>query len=332
MRKKFTLIIISFILSAFFILLALSIFLPSRARTETVRIAPDMTLREIAGHLSQKGLLRTPRLFIFVTKISGKERKLKAGLYEFPLRSRPFQALRKLLRGETAVVRITIPEGWSAGEIGKLLESKELCTQKEFLSVTLERKMEGFLFPNTYFIPSEFSAVNIAETLRDGFDNVWKPEWNLQAKRIGLSQKEVVTLSSIIEREAQGNAEKPVISSVFHNRLRRKMRLEADPTILYALGSWNTRLTRDLMRTKSPYNTYLHRGLPPGPICNPGEQSIKAALYPARTDYLFFVAVGDGTHIFSRTGSEQNAAVRKIKLRKELEAATQTETGKQAGE
>ncbi len=313
-------------------LLAASIFLPSRAATETVRIAPEMTLREITNHLSQKGLLRTPRLFIFLAKISGKERKLKAGLYEFPLRSRPFQALQKLLRGETAVLRITIPEGWSARDIGKLLENKELCTQKEFLAVTQRQNMEGFLFPNTYFISSEFSAEKIALTLLDGFNSIWKPEWSLQAKRMKLSQKEVVTLASIIEREGQSVAEKAIVSSVFHNRLRKGMRLEADPTILYALGSWNITLTRSLMRTKSPYHTYLHRGLPPGPICNPGEKSIKAALYPAQTNYLFFVAVGDGTHIFSRTGSEQNAAIRKIKLWKELEAATWAETGEQAEE
>ncbi|MFH2069461.1 MAG: endolytic transglycosylase MltG [Candidatus Omnitrophota bacterium] len=325
MRKKYILTIAIIFLGGL-LLLALSIFSPSRARTETVRIAPDMTLREITSHLSQKGLLRTPRLFIFVTKISGKERKLKAGLYEFPLRSRPFQALQKLVRGETAVVRITIPEGWSAREIGKLLESKELCTQKEFLSVTLERKMEGFLFPNTYSIPSEFSAANIALTLRESFNRIWKPEWDLQAKRMGLSQKEVITLASIIEREAQSAAEKAIVSSVFHNRLRRKMQLEADPTILYALGSWNTRLTRDLLKTNSPYNTYLHRGLPPGPICNPGEESIKAALFPTRTNYLFFVAVGDGTHIFSSTSAGHNAAIREIRLRKAAQADTSEQT------
>jgi UPF0755 protein len=327
MRKKYVLIIVIVFLGGL-LLLALGIFLPSRAKTETVRIAPEMTLREITNHLSRKGLLRTPRLFIFVAKISEKEKRLKAGLYEFPFRSSPFQALQKLVRGETAVVRITIPEGWSAREIAKLLERKDLCSQEKFLAVTLEQKMEGFLFPNTYFIPSEFSAEGIAMTFREGFNNIWKPEWDLQAKRVGLSQKDVVTLSSIIEREAQSAEEKAIVSSVFHNRLRKGMRLEADPTILYALGSWSTHLTRHLMRTNSPYNTYLHRGLPPGPICNPGEQSIKAALYPARTDYLFFVAVGDGTHIFSRTGSEQNAAIRKIKLIK----ATQAKTGEQTGE
>ncbi|MFA7329219.1 MAG: endolytic transglycosylase MltG, partial [Candidatus Ratteibacteria bacterium] len=273
MRKKYILTIATAFLSGV-ILLALGIFLPSRAKTETVRIAPEMTLREITNHLSRKGLLRTPRLFILAAKISEKEKRLKAGLYEFPLRSSPFQALQKLVRGETAVVRITIPEGWSAREIAKLLEDKDLCAREKFLAVTLEQKMEGFLFPDTYFISSEFSAEKIALTLREGFNKAWKPEWNLQAKRIRLSQKDAVTLASVIEREAKSTAEKAIVSSVFHNRLRKGMRLEADPTILYALGSWNTHLTRRLMRTNSPYNTYLHRGLPPGPICNPGEQSI----------------------------------------------------------
>ena len=250
MRKKYIRIIVT-VLGGGLLLLALGIFLPSRAKTETVRIAPEMTLREITNHLSQKGLLRTPRLFILVAKISEKEKRLKAGLYEFPLRSSPFQALQKLVHGETAVIRITIPEGWCAREIAKRLEHKDLCSQEKFLAVTLKQKMEGFLFPNTYFIPSEFSAEKIALTLRNGFNSVWKPEWDLQAKRIKLSQNEVVTLSSIIEREAQVDAEKPIVSSVFHNRLRRNMQLEADPTILYALGSWNIRLTRSLLRTKS---------------------------------------------------------------------------------
>ena len=330
MRKKYIRIIVT-VLGGGLLLLALGIFLPSRAKTETVRIAPEMTLREITNHLSQKGLLRTPRLFILVAKISEKEKRLKAGLYEFPLRSSPFQALQKLVHGETAVVRITIPEGWCAREIAKRLEHKDLCSQEKFLAVTLKQKMEGFLFPNTYFISSEFSAEKIAITFRDGFNNIWKPEWDLQAKRVKLSKKDVVTLASIIEREAQSTEEKAIVSSVFHNRLRKKMRLEADPSIFYALGSWSTHLTPRLMRTNSPYNTYLHRGLPPGPICNPGEQSIKAALYPAKTNYFFFVAVGNGTHIFSRTGSEQNAAIRKIRLRKKLEAVTQAETGKQTG-
>jgi len=328
MRKKYILIIVTVFLGGLILFLAMGIFLPSRAKTETVRIAPEMTLREITNHLARKGLLRMPRLFILVAKISEKEKGLKAGLYEFPFRSSPFQALQKLVLGETAVVRITIPEGWSAREIAKMLERKDLCSQEKFLAVTLEQKMEGFLFPNTYFIPSEFSAEGIAMTFREGFNSIWKPEWDLQAKQVGLSQNDVVILASIIEREAQSAEEKAIVSSVFHNRLRKGMRLEADPTILYALGSWSTHLTRYLMRTNSPYNTYLHRGLPPGPICNPGEQSIKAALYPARTDYLFFVAVGDGTHIFSRTGSEQNAAIRKIKLSK----ATQVDTDEQVGE
>ena len=326
MRKKIILLIVTVFLGGL-LLLAMGIFLPSRAKTETVRIAPEMTLREITNHLSRKGLLRTPRLFILVAKISEKEKRLKAGLYEFPFRSSPFQTLQKLVRGETAVVRITIPEGWSAREIAELLERKDLCDQEKFLAVTLEQKMEGFLFPDTYFIASEFSAEQIALTLRAGFDSTWKSEWDLQAKRVGLSQKGVVTLASIIEREAQSAEEKAIVSSVFHNRLRRKMQLEADPTILYALGSWNMRLTRSLLRTKSPYNTYLHRGLPPGPICNPGKEAIKAALYPARTDYLFFVAVGDGTHIFSRTSAGHNAAIREIRLRK----ATQVDTDEQMG-
>ena len=293
----------------------LIIFIPSHRPTKTVRISGQMSLRQIADKLEEKQLLRSRPLFMLLTRFSGKEKRLQAGLYEFPLRSSPFEILRKLIAGETAVIRITIPEGWSSREIAEELEYKELCPGRSFLDVVREKQLEGFLFPETYFIPSDFSAEAIANTFVKGFESRWLPEWNGQAKRLRLSQREIVILASIIEREAQADVEKTLISSVFHNRLRKKMRLEADPTILYALGSWNRTLTRLRMHTASPYNTYLHRGLPPGPICNPGSASLQAALYPENTPYLFFVSNRDGTHTFSQTVAEHNAAIRAIRER-----------------
>ncbi|MFH0796712.1 MAG: endolytic transglycosylase MltG [Candidatus Omnitrophota bacterium] len=298
------------------VILSLMIFVPSHEEIKTVRITRQTSLRQISEKLAQKELLRSPFLFIVITKISGHERNLKAGLYEIPANGSPYQVFQKLASGKTAVVRITVPEGWSSREIAKLLERKDLCSRESFLTVVAQKSLEGFLFPNTYFIPSELSPEAITRIFVKEFKNIWKPEWSERAKQIRFTQKEILTLASIIERETTLDEEKPIISSVFHHRLRRGMRLEADPTVLYAIQSWRIPLTSRLLHTVSPYNTYLHRGLPPGPICNPGMKSIMAALYPAKTNYLFFVADGNGTHIFSQTLAEHNSARNMVKAQK----------------
>ena len=298
-------------------ILVLMVFLPSHGEIKTVRITRQMSLHQISEKLTQKELLRSPFLFIIITRISGHERNLKAGLYEIPVKGSPYQVFQKLVSGKTAVVRITIPEGWSSREIAQLMERKDLCSRENFLTVVAQKSLEGFLFPNTYFIPSEFSPESITQIFVKEFHNIWRPEWNERAKQMRFTQKEILTLASIIERETNLDEEKPIISSVYHHRLRRGMRLEADPTVLYAVQSWHKPVTSRLLHTVSPYNTYLHRGLPPGPICNPGAKSIMAALYPAKTNYLFFVADGNGAHIFSRSLAEHNSARNMVKTRKE---------------
>jgi len=266
----------------FLLLMTAYYFLPTAARTDTVRVQPDSNLRQIVDRLYAKKLLRFPNLFVLTVRLKKEERKLQAGLYEIKAGSSPRLILHKLLKGETATVRVTIPEGWSSREIGELLERKDLCPRESFLSVVEARQLEGFLFPNTYFVPSQFTAEGIALLFVKGFESFWSADYETRARAQNLSVRSIITLASIIEREAKLDSEKPIISSVFYNRLRRGMKLEADPTILYALGSWNIRLTRRQLFTRSPYNTYLHRGLPPGPICNPGKTSLLAALNPAR--------------------------------------------------
>lgn len=299
--------------------------LSERYTTETVlfHVPGQATTRDIGRRLAEKGILRSAAVFRLAVRLAGAERRLRAGLYEIPAGSSARLVVRQLLAGQTAVLTITIPEGSAAWNIAAILERRQLCPAEDFLELVAAEGLEGYLYPDTYQVPSDFSAAGIARLFTANFERRWRPEWDRRLQALGMDRHEAVTLASIIEREAGVAAEKPVISSVFHNRLRRGMPLQACPTVLYALGSWRARLTRSQLRTPSPYNTYLHRGLPPGPICSPGTRALAAALYPARTDYLFFVANGDGSHTFSRTLAEHNRAA--ARARRQRQAATAAE-------
>jgi UPF0755 protein len=176
--------------------------------------------------------------------------------------------------------------------------------------------LEGYLFPDTYFFPKGMSAESLAASMVERFENQFLPEWRVRADELKLSIHEVVTLASIIEKETGEASERPIISSVFHNRLKKNMRLESDPTVIYGIEDFDGNITRKHLKTATPYNTYTMKGLPPGPIANPGGASIQAALYPAKTDFLFFVSRKDRTHQFSTTIDEHNAAVRKYQLKR----------------
>jgi UPF0755 protein len=197
---------------------------------------------------------------------------------------------------------------------------------RDFYQSTLDKELlkklgiqadtfEGYLFPDTYYFPKNVRRDQIIQTMVDRFRSVFNREWQARSKALGYSVHEIVTLASIIEKETGEGSERPVISSVFHNRLRRRMRLEADPTVIYGINNFNGDITRKDLETPTPYNTYKIEGLPPGPIASPGFASLSAALYPADTAYIFFVAKGDRTHHFSTTYKEHNRAVRKYQLK-----------------
>jgi UPF0755 protein len=176
--------------------------------------------------------------------------------------------------------------------------------------------LEGYLFPDTYYFPSGLESKSIITAMVKQFRIAFKPEWQTRAEELGMSVHEVVTLASIIEKETGAPEERPLISSVFHNRLKKGMRLETDPTVIYGIPDFDGNIKRRHLNTYTPYNTYKIKGLPPGPIASPGAAALEAALYPAQSKYLYFVSKKDGTHQFSATIKEHNAAVRKYQLRK----------------
>jgi UPF0755 protein len=173
---------------------------------------------------------------------------------------------------------------------------------------------EGYLFPETYFFPKQVSVEIIIATMVQRFWSVFTPPWQDRAKNLGFTVHQIVTLASIIEKETGASFERPIISSVFHNRLKKKMRLESDPTVIYGIKNFNGNLTRQDLQTETPYNTYKIRGLPAGPIANPGRASLEAALYPENTAYIYFVSKKDSTHYFSTNLKEHNFAVKKYQL------------------
>jgi UPF0755 protein len=215
-----------------------------------------------------------------------------------------------LIQGRTLKSKLIIPEGFASWQIADRLDQGEICEGEEFKNYVAQNKLEGYLFPATYEIDFGVSAESVARQLFNQFESEWTPEMSARAKEIGFSKSDTVIFASIIEREVKARDEFPLVSSVYHNRLERGMKLEADPTVQYALGYWKGRLlNRDYRETKSPYNTYLVKGLPPGPICNPGKEALHAALWPATTEFLYFVAQEDGHHDFSKTFREHQNKV-----------------------
>ena len=230
-----------------------------------------------------------------------------------------------LSEGKVFFHPVTIPEGLTRREIAQHLESLGIIEEEDFLeacsrtellgSYDIEAEnLEGYLFPETYHFSRGISAGTIITILVTQFKTVFTEEWRQRATEINMTPRKVVILASLIEKETSFPEERKLVSSVFHNRLRIRMKLDCDPTIIYAMkeqGPYTGRLLKRLLKLDSPYNTYLRRGLPPGPICNPGQAALEAALYPSDEKYIYFVSKNDGSHVFSRTFSEHQRAVRK---------------------
>jgi len=315
------------VVGIFFLIVMLisSLFLPSYNNQEgvVVVIPKGEDSFQIAQALSQKKLIKSKILFLLLSKILGLEKSFKAGSYEFSS-STMFEILDKLKEGRVKAYRVTIPEGLTKWDIADILEEKGIVEKSAFLAIVdnpssifkkesflPESDLEGYLYPDTYYFTRGGDSEEVVKKFVFRFkEMIFLPYQKLKEKN-NFSLKDVVIMASIIEKEAQLSSEKPIIAAVFYNRLKKGMRLRADPTIKYALGSFRIRLTRSELRTPSFYNTYLYHGLPPGPICNPGKDSIYTALHPADVDYLYFVAKGDGSHKFSKTYEEHLEAVYK---------------------
>jgi len=277
----------------------------------------------IARSLKEKGVIKKEWPFLLGYQLFYSPQSLKAGEYSLSLPLSTKKVLRILTEGQIYLHPLTIPEGLTGQEISELLNSLNFAKEEDFLEAFSQtdavaswdeeaQNLEGYLFPETYFFPKGTSAQEIISTMVSQFKGVFREEWKMRAQDMGLSLREVVILASLVEKETSIPEEKKLVSSVFHNRLRRRMKLDCDPTIIYVLkqeGRFGGRLRYKDLRYDSPYNTYLYSGLPPGPICNPGRESLQAALYPAEEDFLYFVSKNDGSHHFSRTFKEHQRAV-----------------------
>ena len=293
---------------------------PQMEMVEVITIPPGASLPEVTHLLSSKGIIRSQTLFNCLVRCRRADTRIKSGEYQFTNRMLPHEVLNKLIRGDQIKYSITIPEGLTIAQIALLYEKVGMAEKNRFINLASDQKfiaslgmqgetLEGYLFPDTYKFIRNIGEKNIIRSMVQRFNEVYGGEFKTRGQELNLSQRDVIVLASLIEKEAARPQERPLISAVFHNRLKLHMPLQCDPTVIFGLKSFNGNLTKEDLKLKTPYNTYLICGLPPTPIASPGLDSIKAALYPADVNYLFFVSRNDGTHYFSSTLAEHNQAV-----------------------
>jgi len=274
--------------------------------------------------LEREGLIRRAWIFIHLAKRQGKAASLQAGQYELSPHLTPQEILDRLTAGEVAVRWITFPEGFTLRQMAERWEQEGFGPAAEYLRWATERAsefgvkglpvgqtLEGYLFPDTYRLPVGASARDLIALQVKRFEEVYADLVKTAQPR--LSRHEIVALASLVEREARTERDRPLIAGVLYNRLERHWRLECDASVLYALGEHKSRVLYRDLRVDSPYNTYRYAGLPPGPIANPGRASLAAALHPAKTEALYYVARPDGSHVFSRTLAEHRRAIAEIR-------------------
>jgi len=286
-----------------------------------VIIPKGASFKTATDSLEKAGIVHYPFFFRMLARVKGDDRNIKPGTYLFKRRTPWTEILSALNGGHALVNSITIPEGFSLNQIVPLLartlqvpvDSVTAAVRDTALLRRLDvptPNLEGYLFPDTYAFPDGTTARQAVGEMVKRFEREWKPDWNRQLSTLAMNRHDIVTLASIIEEEAKRAEERPIISAVYHNRLRERMLLQADPTVQYALGRHTPRILYKDLQVKSPYNTYIHAGLPPGPIASPGGASLVAALNPAKVAYRYFVAYPDGHHEFRTTLAEHDSARR----------------------
>lgn len=297
----------------------------SAPESKVVMIPRGAGTREVARLLARQKLINRPKVFRLLARVKTRHSPIKAGEYRLSSGQTPVSLLDKLIRGDVLLHKLTVPEGYTARQIADLAARAGLVTAADFRRAAFDARVaaangltadscEGYLFPETYFFPASVTAESMVAVMIKRFREVFTEKYRQRAEALGFSVHEIVILASMIEKETAAENERPLIAAVFHNRLRKGMRLESDPTVIYGISDFDGNITRRHLETRTPYNTYRIRGLPAGPIANPGEKSLVAALYPAETPYLFFVARDDGTHQFSTNLTDHNRAVRRYQL------------------
>ena len=312
--------------------------LPEAETPVVVKVDKGASLKEIGDDLKMKDVITDSETFVMATRIMGHETTIRAGVFSLTDLRSNYHIIRQLVEGTPVLHKITIPEGLSKYQIAEVFQDKlnidsgvflALCENSQFIkSLNIDAySLEGFLFPDTYHFHEGETPERVIQTMvteyHEFFDKILKSRLQIH----GLTELEMVTLASIIEGEAIYDSERPLISSVYHNRLEIGMRLQADPTIQYIIEDGPRRLLINDLKIKSPYNTYIHYGLPAGPINSPSRESLISALSPADADYLFFVANGEGYHTFSRTEAEHNVAKKKFqRSRRQIKSKKHAQT------
>ena len=282
-------------------------------------------LRTVAAELERRRLIKGKNLFMLWVFLKGSTGDIKAGEYSLNQSMPPVRIFHILTSGAVRTYPLTIPEGLTAEQIADILAKKNLVNKMEFISLVREKTLaasyridgpsvEGYLFPDTYLISKDMGARELIDLMVNRFWDVLNDL--MRGQKTSMPVLEIVTLASIVEKETGLAEERPVIASVFLNRLKKRMRLESDPTVIYGLKGFDGNLKRKDLHVRSPYNTYVNFGLPPGPIANPGRDSLMAVISPAKTDYLYFVSRNDGSHHFSATLKEHNRAVVRYQKRR----------------
>lgn len=289
-----------------------------------ITISKGMTINEVARLLQSKGVIRNAREFAVFCELSGKS--IPAGEYVIPPRLRPGELANAFCPRHLALRRVTIPEGSTLRDVAAILrqrlgipesETLALCHDASFASQlgVKASSLEGYLFPETYYFGPGASVRKVVATMVREFFQVVMPILNKSGHNRQMTLHQIVTIASLIEKETAVGRERPLIAAVIYNRLRRNMPLQLDPSVIYGLKDFDGNLTRKDLKTDTEYNTYTRRGLPPGPICSPSRESIWAAVNPADADFLYFVSMNNGYHIFSRTAAEHARAVRRYQKR-----------------
>ncbi len=320
-----------------FTLYAVSAARPGYKQPVIIEVHRGESPSELTQLLSAQGVISDPEKFIWLGKLARKWNKIKAGEYQVSPGMSPLEVFGVVTSGISIIHPVTVREGENMYEVAADLETKTLTTKQDFLALCRDPRfidslhlgiplkmieahgalpsLEGYLYPDTYFFNRTMTATAMIQQMVRHFVKSWTPEQGARVKELGMSRYQIITLASMIEKETGASQERPLISSVFYNRLKKGMKLQSDPTTIY--GMWDRftgKIHRSNLREPNPYNTYTVPALPVGPISSPGKEAIQAALYPVQSDYLFFVSHNDGTHEFTMNLTDHLKAVKKYQL------------------
>jgi UPF0755 protein len=299
------------------------------AAPERVTLPSGATFTAVTDTLAAHRIIAHPRVFKLIARVRGVDRAVQAGVYQFPPGTSPWKVLDVLAKGGAVSQKFTVPEGLTimdvsalaaerlgVGETAVLTAARDSAAASALLGFPV-RSFEGFLRPETYSLPMALGGDELVRIMAESFKESWKPAWSARLDTLRMTQLQLLTFASIVEGEARADDERETIAGVYHNRLRIGMALQADPTVQYAItlatGKRKPRLYQKDYQLPSPYNTYLHPGLPPGPVNSPSQRSIEASLYPAKVPYLYFVAGQDGRHVFARTYAEHLRNIARVR-------------------